>query len=228
MNFLQMVQAVKRESGLGSAASIASYTTASGDDLRMFNWVNWAARDITLAREDWRFRRGMATLASTTSIANTSTAFGLTDFASWKGANSTYKPSAYRVADGVSQERELEWMDYDTFRKQFYTASHSAGTVQYWSISPSEEFLVGPTPDSAVFLRADYIKDYTDMAADADTASIPSRFHMLIVWRALMEYGGFDAAGEVYQRAERNYTLGWPQLVQSQMDTPIIAARALA
>lgn len=228
MNFLQMAQAVKRESGLGPAASIVAYSSATGDDLRMFDWVNWAARDITLSREDWRFRRGTATLASTTSIANTSTAFGLTDFASWKGENRLYKPSTYRVTDGITQEKDLTWMDYDSFRKAFLTGYHTPGSVQYWSISPSEELLIGPTPDSAHFVRSDYIKDYTDMAADADTVLIPPRFHMLIVWRALMEYGGFDAAGEVYQRAERNYTLGWPQLVQSQMDTPTIAARSLA
>lgn len=228
MNFLQLTQAVKRESGLGMGSSIVAFASATGDDLRMFNWVNWAARDISLAREDWRWRRGMATLASTTSIANAASAFGLTDFASWKGPSAQYKPSAYRVSDGLSAERELTWVDYDQFRKQFYLGAQSTGSVQYWSVSPSEEFLIGPTPDAAHFIRADYVKDYTEMTADADTPPVPARFHMLIVWRALMEYGGFDAASEVYQRAEKNYTLAWPQLVQSQMDRPTITARALA
>lgn len=228
MNFLQLTQAVKRESGLGMGSSIVAYASATGDDLRMFNWVNWAARDITLAREDWRWRRGSATLPSTTAIANAYSAFSLTDFASWKAAGLQYKPSTYRVADGIATERELAWMDYDQFRKQFFLGAQATGSVQYWSISPSEEFLIGPTPDSAHFVRADYVKDFTDMAADADTPALPARFHTLIVWRALMEYGGFDAASEVYQRAEKNYTLGWPQLVQSQMDMPTIMSRALA
>lgn len=228
MNYLELVQAVKRESGLGAASSIVGIASAQGDDLRMFDWVNWAARDITLAREDWRWRRGMATLPSTTSITNAASAFSLTDFASWKGEAREYKPSAYRVSDGVATEKPLTWLEYDQFRKMFFTGTHATGNLQYWSISPAEEFLVGPTPDSAHFIRADYIKDYTDMTADSDIPLIPARWHMLIVWRALMEYGGFDAATEVYQRAERNYTLSWPQLVQSQMDQPSIGSRALA
>ncbi len=228
MNLLQLTQAVKRESGLGDSTSVASITTAVGDDKRMFAWVNWAARDITLAREDWRWRRGAATLASTTAQDNDSSDFLLNDFASWKKASGFYKPSAYRLTDGAATERELMWLDYDQFRKQFIMGTPATGSVQYWSVSPTEGFLIGPTPDAAHFLRADYVKDYTDLVADADVPAIPARFHMLIVWRALMEYGGFDAASEVYQRAQNNYIVAWPQLVQSQIEMPGITARALA
>lgn len=226
MNFLSLAQAVKRESGL--SGSVTAYIGANAEDTRVFNWVNWAARDVFMAREDWRFRRGSATLASTTSQSNAATAFGLTDFASWKRPSGDYRPSAYRVSDGLSQEKELAWMDYDLFRKQFYLGSQTAGNVQYWSVSPDEAFLIGPAPDSAHFIRADYIKDYTDLTADADIPVIPTRFHMIIVWRALLEYGGFDAAGEVAQRASSNYASMWTQLVQSQTEAPSFAAKSLA
>ncbi len=174
------------------------------------------------------WRRGAATLASTANSANSATAFGLTDFASWKVAAGVYKPSAYRVADGLGSEHELLWLSYDQYRKQFGLGVQTPGSAQYWSISPSEEFLLGPAPDSAHFVRADYIKDYQDLANDTDTPLLPTRFHMAIVWRALMEYGGFDAAGEVYQRAEKNYTLTWTNMVQSQLEMPTMMARSLA
>jgi hypothetical protein len=227
MNFLQLTQAVKRESGVtGSSPSSASTSVLS--EQRLFNWVNWAARDVTLAREDWRWRRGMATLASTSNQVNAAAAFGLTDFASWKDANKTYKPTAYRIADGNTVERPLAWMTYDNFRQAFYTGGQNSGVVQYWSISPQDEFLLGPAPDGAHFVRADYIKDYADLVGDSDTPAMPARFHMIIVWRALMEYGGFDAAGEVYQRAEKNYNEMWTALVQSQLEMPSFQARSLA
>jgi hypothetical protein len=204
-----------------------SITTATGDDLRIFNWVNWAARDIFLSREDWRWRRGAATLASTAASVNAASAFGLTDFASWLPANNIYKPSAYRVSDGANMEQALMYLTYDDFRQRFSVGAQTPGAVQYWSVSPSEEFLLGPQPDAAHFVRADYVKDYTAMALDADEPTMPARFHPLIVWRALMEYGGFDAAGEVYQRAERNYNMGYPKLAQSQLEAPSFAARSL-
>jgi predicted acylesterase/phospholipase RssA len=48
------------------------------------------------------------------------------------------------------------------------------------------------------------------------------------VWRALIEYGGFDAAGEVVQRAERNYSTNLPALLQAQLPARWISARPLA
>lgn len=228
MNWLQLAQAVKRESGLGMESTIVSYATAQNDNARFFQWAQWAARDLTLQREDWRWRRGSATLASTTNQTNTATDFGLTDFASWKAQTKEYRPSAYRVSDGVSTERELTFMSYELFRKNFILGAQVPGTVQCWSISPADELLLGPTPDAAHFVRADYTKTYVEMTGDTSTPAMPERFHMLIVWRALMEYGGFDAAGEVYQRAERNYTLGWPQLAKAQLEQPSLNARSLA
>lgn len=227
MDWLQLTQAVKRESGLGSAASIAGLSTATGDDLRMFHWVQWAARDITLQREDWRWRRGSVS-TSTTSAANAPSALGITDFAGWKPANAQYKPSVYRVSDGAAMEQEIAYLEYDQFRKQFTLGVQNPGSVQYWSISPSEELLLGPAPDSAHNIRADYARDYTEMTEDSSTPAMPARFHMLIVWRALMEYGGFDAAGEVYQRAQANYQSAWTQLTQSQLETPGFTARSLS
>lgn len=227
MNLLQLTQAVKRESGMAGGGPTSSSTTVLQEQ-RLFAWVNWAARDLTLAREDWRFRRASATLASTTNQVNTATDFGLTDFASWKPATRFYKPSTYRVSDGLSNERELAWMDYDQFRKTFFIGTQTPGMAANWSISPDEEFLLGPAPDSAHFIRADYVRDYTDLVADTDTPIIPARFHMLIVWRALREYGGFDAASEVFQRADQNYNAMWPQLLQSQTEAPTIASFSLA
>ena len=227
MNLLQLTQAVKRESGMAGGGPLSVSTTVLQEQ-RLFAWVNWAARDITLAREDWRFRRANATLASTTDQANTAADFGLTDFASWKPATRFYKPSTYRVSDGLSMERELVWMDYDQFRKTYTIGTQTPGMATNWTISPSEEFLLGPAPDSAHFIRADYVRDYTDLVLDTDTPIIPARFHMLIVWRALREYGGFDAASEVFQRADQNYNSMWPQLLQSQTEAPTIASLSLA
>jgi hypothetical protein len=222
-----MAQAVKRESGLSGGGPV-SIATATGDDLRIFSWLNWAARDITLSRPGWRFRRGTATLPSTILQANPASSFGLTDFASWKQESIKYKPSGYRVSDGAGMERSLTWMPYDDFRQQFLVGAQTAGSAQYWSVSPSEEFLIGPTPDSAHFIRADYVKDHTDMVTNDAVSIIPSSFHMLIVWRALMEYAGYDAASEVYQRAEKNYSPSMVQLIQNQMEPIGYAARSLA
>ena len=226
MTFLQLAQAVKRESGAQAGSGPTSVSTTILAEQRIFHWVNWANRDLTLTREDWRWRRGSATMPSTTSGTLTPANFSIPSFASWKREAKHYRPSCKVLPDGA--EAELRWMEYDQFRQTFVVGAPAAGTPQYWSVSPNDEFLLGPTPESAVFVRADYIKGYSALTADSDIPDMPSRFHMAIVWKALMEYGGFDAAGETYQRALTNFQAIWTQMVQSQLEAPTFAHRSLA
>lgn len=230
MNFLQLAQAAKRESGLSGGAP-ASFDTATGDNARFFHWVNWAWRDIALMHESWFFRRGEA-LGETSAMVMSPTAsapgFALTDWATWKPHADDYRPSAWRVADGQTTEHELHYLPYDTFRRRFIVGAHTPGSVQVWSVDPSGNLLLAPTPDSAHQVRASYIRDVVDMSADADEPAMPARFHMLIVWRALREYGGYDAASEVFQRADQNYSTGMSALTQSQLPAPGFVKRPLA
>lgn len=230
MNFLQLAQAVKRESGL-SGGGPASVVTATGDDARIFQWVNWAWRDIAMLHESWHFRRGSA-LGQTTSMEMphdlAAPGFGLSDFGRWKPQSQEYRVTAYRTSDGAQSERPLQFLEWDDFRSRFIVGAHDPGALAFWSTAPSGALMVAPTPDAAHMVRADYIKDVADMTADADIPALPGRFHSLIVWRALTEYGGFDAAGEVFQRATSNYANGLPALLQDQLPRRTFAARPLA
>lgn len=209
---LQLAQDAKRESGLGDGP--VSLATSSGDDLRFFKWVAWAWRDIDLMHEAWAWRRAMAT-------ANTDgtrvVPFGLTNLAGWLPASREYRPSAFKVSAGQSSENPLTFISYDCFRQQFTVGVHTAAPLTYWSVAPNGDFLVGPTPDELHTVRADYIKDHIPLAADGDIPTMPTRFHPLITWRALREYGGFDAASEVWQRADVNYKSLLSALSQAQL-----------
>ena len=230
MNFLQLAQAVKRESGLSGGAP-ASLATAKGDDARIFQWVNWAWRDIALMHESWFFRRGEA-LGETSAMVMSPTAsapgFALTDWATWKPQADDYRPSAWRVTDGQAAEHPLQFLPYDSFRSRFIVGVHTPGPVRFWSVAPSGDLLLGPTPDAAHRVRASYIRDVVDMTADADEPAMPQRFHAIIVWRALREYGGYDAASEVFQRADQNYNMLMSALTQAQLPRPGFGARPLA
>jgi hypothetical protein len=230
VNLLQLTQALKRETGL-SGAGPSSVVTATGDDARLFGWINWAWRDIQLMHESWLWRRGSALGQTTTpSMAHDIIApgFGLSDFGGWKNESREYKPSAWRVSDGQQSEQALSYMTWDEYRARFIAGTHEAGAVRFWSTSPDGVLWLGPIPDSAHMVRADYIKDVIDLLADTDTPAMPSRFHNIIIWRALIEYGGYDAASEVYQRADRNYSLAMPALLRSQLPAIRIMARPLA
>lgn len=232
MNFLQMTAAVKRESGLTGGAPTA-FATATGDDLRIFHWVSWAWRDIEMMHETWAWRRGEATATTAGSRTLSAAAtFGLADFGRWMQPDDTYRPSCYRVTDTVTAERPLFWMEYNAFRLTYELGSHTAAGPQYWATKPDGSMLVGPTPDAPHIVRAQYIKRHMPLeeqaSPDAATPGMPTDFHPLIVWKALMQYGGFDAATEVWQRAERNYNSMISSLLQSQLPPMRWARRPLA
>ncbi len=154
--------------------------------------------------------------------------FALSDWADWKPQADGYKATAWRLADGQVAERPMEYLPYEAFRQRFLVGTHSPGPLRFWTTAPSGDMLVAPTPDAAHQVRASYIKDVVDLVSDADVPAMPPRFHNLIAWRALREYGGFDAASEVYQRAEQNYSMGYSALAQSQLPRPGFGARPLA
>lgn len=228
---LTMARAVKRESGLGAGGSDpASFATATGDDLRFFHWIIAAWRDIDLMHEAWSWRRGTGTAVTNgTRVLSPTADFGLADHASWLTPTREYRPSAYKTADGAVAETFLTWLPYDDFRSRYIVGTHTASGLAHWSIDPSTNaMLVGPTPDAQHTVRADYIKDHVALAADADVPALPSRFHSLIEWRALKEYAGFDAASEVWQRAEANYRSLFPALSQACLPRMRWGGRPLA
>lgn len=228
MNWLQLAQAVFRETGLSSITGPTTYASATGDTLRIFEWVQQSAEAIYQARSDWRFRRKTATLASTTLSTLTDADFALTDFGQWKRPTQTYRPTCYRVAAGTGEETLLYPLVYDIFRARFLVGQQTAGIPQYFTISPAEEILLGPAPSEAVRLSFDYTAEYTPMTVETQTPALPANRHMAIVWRALMEYAGYDAASEAYQRAQANYTREWSALCREQLDAPAFRARALS
>lgn len=233
MNLLSLARAAKRESGLtSSAADPAAFASATGDDLRFFHWVIWAWRDLDLMHKTWKWRRaaGQATTSGSMTLAPDAVApgFAISSFSSWLPASREYQPSTYPVADGVSTERPLTFLPYDVFRKQFILSSHTTNNLQYWTVAPNGDFMVGPTPDEDHVVNADYIKGHTALALDADEPTLPEDYHMLIVWRALQQYGGFDAASEVFQRADMNERSMMSALTQDQLPAPRWMGRPLA
>jgi hypothetical protein len=228
MNFLQLARRVKKESGGLSGGGPAAFATATGADSLLFDWVNWAWRDIDLSREAWSWRQGAAQ-ATTTAIAIPTGAggFDIGDFATWRQATREYRPTAYRASDGPQATRQLHFIGYDRFRLMFQTGVHQPGAVQYWSTTPAGDFLIGPTPDAAHIVRADYIRTNTPMAADGAVPAMPERFHDSIVWYALREYAGFDAASEVWQRANKNYDSIWYSMARDCLPRMQFGSRPL-
>lgn len=204
MNYLALAQRVKRESGRSSTGlSPTTFVGASQPDLDLFNAVADALRDIENMPRNWKWMWAQ-TLAplGIGNVAYTPASLGAPTWAYWKPESVDYKPTAFDPSN-TQTEWKLTFVDYDTFAQSFLRGAHTPGAPQYWSIGPDGSFLVGPKPDIAYTLRADYFTVPQTLAVDGDIPRMPDRFHMLIVWRALESVAITDNAPEKVAKAER-------------------------
>ena len=198
MNYLQLSQMLRSECGASGAET--SVLTGGAGWLRLCNWVSQAWNELQLANPDWDFLRAPATVNTVAQQGiYTAANFGLTDFGSWK--EDSFR--IYLQAAGVGTESYLSRRDYNSFRDYYLLGSRKLVFSRPIEISftPDKHIIFGLVPDASYTVSGEYYKTPAIMTLDADTPiGLPDRFHIAIVYRAMMSYGAFESAPEVYQR----------------------------
>jgi len=203
VNYLQLVQRLHRES-LRSGAAPGAIVGATKDALRLFDWVDDAWSELqNFTWWSWQRTRKAAAALTPGVSSYTPTDLGITDFRAWWPVGPEYTPTVAPVA-APANVSVLQWVPYDTFRRDFLATPVQAGSPQYWTAGPDNILLIAPAPDQAFTLDIDYRTENTVLTAESDTPVLPERHHMILVWRALQEQGATDAAPEVFARAKSN------------------------
>jgi hypothetical protein len=219
MNFLAIVQRVHRET-LRSTAAPTTVVGASDRNQRIIDAVADAWAELQ-AERDWRWMR--ATTDTPLTIGQqtyTAAQLGIaTRFGRWRHDDSNYAPILY-LAGSLNTLWEMAYWDLDNFRKLFIYRLVASTTPIAWTFDESNQFLIGPQPALAYMLRAEYWKEPSTLAVDADTPDMPDRFHMLLVWRALQDAAKADAAPELLAKAEKNYGDLYDKLMFDQARLP--------
>jgi hypothetical protein len=200
MTFLELCKAVARESGTISGDRP---TTVVGQTGRLHNVVSWTAeayRMIQRERQDWRWLEGEF---SGNTVADqgdyTAANMGISSrFVGWRlgPSNARYSMSAYLTATGRTDEQWLIFSQWEEFEPtyRFGADATRTGRPVAFSISPSNQIALWPTPNAVYTVRGRYRKGAQTLAADNDVPEMPEENHYAIVWRALMLLGTFDEA----------------------------------
>lgn len=217
MNYLQLVNRLKRKC-MVSGNQIISLSNQVEEVNRLADFINEAWMDLQLTREDWLWMRNSAscqTVAGQPTYSPTAD-FMLTDFANW--AKHTFRN--YHTATGFQSEIRTDWIDYDSWRNlyQFGATRFSLTRPTQMTITPSLAIGVGPVPIDGYTITGDYFRVPTEMVSDTDTPALPSHFHMIIVYKAMMYYGASEAATEVYQEGATEYRKFMNLLTLNQLD----------
>jgi hypothetical protein len=211
MNFLQIVQAVKREGGI-SGTSIATLVNPVEEIARLVSWVQAAYLDIQTMHDKWNFLRTSFSFNTVTSQQTyTPVQAGVVLSATPTVSNlAKWKPDSlrrYQVSVGANAETFLPPMDYDKFRNTYLFGAMRTISSQpvVYTVDTSKNLVLGPIPNGAYTINGEcWVKPY-EMTVDADEPVFPSQFHTILVWKALAHYGMFEAASEAVQKGEREY-----------------------
>lgn len=220
MTFLELVQRLHSES-LRSTAAPTALSGATDRNTRLFNRVADAWRDLQQER-DWKWMRTTTDVALTVGQQTYSDSdLALTRFGRWRREDQTYSPGLY-TSGSPNTLWPLYYENLDTFRQNWIYRTMGNSTPIAWTIDETERFLVGPAPAVAYMLRAEFWKDPVELAADADEPDMPSKHHMVLVWRALIDVAKADAKPELLALAETNYRSTFDKLLFDQARLPFI------
>lgn len=204
MNYLQLTQRLHRELGRSGAGPTA-FATATKDHLRLFDWINDAWRNIQTEAREWKWmRRQLEFSTNLVTTAYTGSAAGAADFGRWRRINDDYTVRAYLAAAPTNVWR-LTYLPLDQYRRLYEDVPPAAAKPDRWTIDDAERLVITPPSNVVYKVRADYQIAPQDLDEDADIPDMPSEYHILLVWKALMEGGMYDAAPEVLTRAGTNH-----------------------
>lgn len=203
MNLLALCNRLIDEAGI-TAGHLTVTTGQTGELARVVQWIQSAWMDIQNSHTEWRWMRKSATIAT---VAGQSGGYDApdADVATW----CLDTARNYITASGNVTEIFMDFVEYDDFRDSYlYGALRTAQSrPMVFTIEPANTLAFGPVPNGDHTVTNDYFSRAAELASDSASPGMPARFHMAIVWRALMLYGGFEAASESYARGQNEFSV---------------------
>jgi len=211
--FLELVTDTCREAGV-SGGGPTTVVGQTGEYWRIVAWVAGAWAEIQAKRNDWMWMLGefsFATIAD--QYAYTSAEAGIASrFRRWDFGNLRI----YTTASGVSDETPIGFKTWESWRQLYRLGVQTASRPTTATTLPNLSLGLGPKPTAGFTVSGDYWKSAQALAADADIPEMPVEFHRIIIYRALMMYGRFNAAPEIFSDAEQNYNAMMRGLILNQ------------
>ncbi len=186
MTFLELCQQLRQETGAAGRGP-AGVSGQSGEYARLIGWVRAAWREIQLERRRWRFAWAEDSVEVET---------GFRDYPLPQDLDDWDEETVRLDGDKLCV---LPWED---FRERFHDP---VGKVQYAAILPYGRLRLNAHPEQAGVITFEYWRTPQELVEGDDKPRMPSRYHLAIVYRAMLQYGLYENAPEVVQQARVNY-----------------------
>ena len=220
MDALQLLNSLKDECGIVTP-DFTAVTGLTGEGARLWGWIKQAWVSIQIMKDDWEFLRATKTF-TTTALKQEYTLSDLsltTTFGQWKSDSFRL----YLTSAGVKNEILLEQWEYNSYRNYYLLGARKEtyGRPVVISVTPTRSLSLGLPPNDDYTVTGEYFTAPVTLAAKTDTPTMPAKFHMMIVYKGMMYYGGYESAPEVYQRGKELFGEFLDSLMVDQCPTVI-------
>jgi hypothetical protein len=118
--------------------------------------------------------------------------------------------------DGENAASKLVFVSYKTFKEKYrdYSSSDRPSVV---TVTPKNRLRVYPAPDNIYSIIAEaFYAPQILTTNDGATLLLPAQYHMIVVWKALIDYGGYEETGQVMTFAGLRYKELWDQITDKE------------
>lgn len=211
MTFLELVKALCDECGISSTGPL-TVVGQVGEFKRAVDWITRAWNRIEGSRKDWNWLRSTVSFNTVASQAVYPLGSGVgtvgvtqANFRSW--VDDSFRQ--YLTATGFRSEVPLgSFISYSDWQDIYNMGAFRTTNTPPIEIAvgPNNEIVLGGPALAGYTITGDYFRKSPPLVLDTDVPSIPDADkHMIIVYRAMMFYGAFESATEVYQYGETEY-----------------------
>lgn len=213
--FLALCQRLRQEAGISGTGPV-TVLNQTGESKKVVDWILSAYEDIQNLHPQWDFLRTSFTFQTISGTNNyTKAAISLTEYGEWIPLSFR----SYLTSAGVSGEQYMTWLSWVDFRDtyEFGSSRTTLGNPLYIAQKPDTSLIMYPTPNGIYTINGEYYKRAQTMTANTDEPIIPVKYHMIIVWRALMFYAAQYNAPELYASGQNEYKRILHRLENSQL-----------
>lgn len=221
MTFLELVNSLRQEAdGTGAALTTLS-GNLNAENARFKARIIEAWRQIQMLNNgQWHFMRrsfSAALTAGTWDYLASAAPFSIADLKTW----SLDEMRCYATATGYGDEQELTYWPYEDFKRQyrFGAMRTQTGRPTVFSVDPARHLVVGPVPIAGYTVEGVYYAQPVTLSANGDIPAMPTEYHMLIVYRALLADAEFEWSQEQKVRAVREMRRMQAELEIDQLPT---------
>lgn len=200
MNYLQLCQRVRQECG-GAGSGPSSVLNQTGENKLYTDWVQQAWLEIQLSQQNWFFMWDQTTVDTLSGI------------------------SVYALDATIGNiDSDSMTIDGDALPIAGYKSILTdTGKPTAFSMLPNGKLALNSVPLSAHTLAFDYFTAPVSLVENTDTPALPEHLHMIIVYKAMMFYGAYENATEVYADATQKYGELYSSLASQQLPAISVA-----